>query len=245
MREEATRTTPDRVPLLAGLRLRLIVGAGLIAAVAVVAASLAAYGVGEAARMIERSASAQQRIDLLSGLSARVSDYAVVAVETTSPDVPASARQARLNSAAGRVDEAFGLLDRSLEKSVAEVAGDGEAAQMRRATQSLGVARMKAQYDALRRNIGVSYGGDGLRAYLDGFATQFSPLLNAAVNEAQRDRDAARRAVFELRDRMVGRALAAGVVAAVLAVLFYVFLVRPLVGQLVQVRAAAAGHRRR
>ncbi|MFK7944681.1 MAG: ATP-binding protein [Paracoccaceae bacterium] len=231
----------ERVPLLASLRLRLIIGAGLIAVVAVVAAALAAYGVGTAAQMIERSASAQQRIDLLSGLSARVSDYAVVAVETTGVDVPQDARRARLGSASARVYESFEQLYRALERSVAEVAMDGEVAQMRRATQSLGAARMRAQFEALVRNIDGAGGGQGLRAHLDGFATQFSPLLNAAVNEAQRDRDAARKTVVDLRDRMVRRALTAGVVATLLAVLFYVLLVRPLMAQLGQVRTAAAG----
>ena len=232
---------PDRAPILASLRLRLLIGAGVIALVAVFAAALAAFGVAEAARMIERSATAQQRIDLLSALSARVSDYAVVAVETGGPDVPETARTARLGSASARVDDAFAQIDRSLEEAVAEVAPDGEVEQMRRATQSLGIARMKAQFGALRGNIEGAGGTAGLRAYLDGFATQFSPLLNAAVNEERRNRDGAHRAVAELRERMIWRAGTAAVIAAILVGFYYLFMVRPLLRQLGQVREAAAG----
>ena len=231
----------DHVPLLSSLRLRLLGGAGLIAVVAVFAAVLAASGVGEAARSIEQSASAQTRIDLLSGLSARVSDYAVVAVETAGPDVPAEARLARLNSASTRVDEAFALIDSALADFVGEAEQAEETEQMRRATQSLGIARMHAQVGALKRNIERTDGRTDLRAYLDGFATQFSPLMNAAVTEAQRDRDRARQAVIDLRDRMIWQALAAGVMATGLVVLFYIVLVRPLVRQVGQVREAAAG----
>ncbi|MEM1299740.1 MAG: HAMP domain-containing sensor histidine kinase [Pseudomonadota bacterium] len=231
----------EHVPIWASLRLRLLLGAGLIAAVAVAAALLAGLGIAEAARMIERSASAQQRIDLLSGLSARVSDYALVAVETAGPDVPAEARRARLTSASARVTDAFSQMDRAVGAFVAEAQDAAEAEQMRRATQSLGLARMRAQYSALERNIDAAQDGGGLRAHLDGFATQFSPLINAAINEAQRDRATARRAVTELRDKMVGTALAAAAVAAVLVVLFYLVLVRPLLGQVARVRTAAQG----
>ncbi|MEL7470279.1 MAG: HAMP domain-containing sensor histidine kinase [Pseudomonadota bacterium] len=230
----------EQVPVLASLRLRLLIGAGAIALVALFAAALAAFGVSEASRMIERSATAQQRIDLLSSLSGRVSDYAVVAVETAAPDVPSDARLARLTSAAVRVEDAFGQVDQSLERAVAEVEKDGETEQMRRATQSLGIARMRAQFAALRRNVEASDASQSLRAYLDGFATQFSPLLNAAVNEERRNRDWARQAVADLRNRMVWQAGAAAGVAALLVGTFYMLLVRPLLQQLGEVRTAAA-----
>ena len=231
---------PERAPLLASLRLRLLIGAGVIALVAVFAAALAAYGVAEAARMIERSATAQKRIDLLSALSARVSDYAVVAVETAEPDVPEDARLARLSSASIRVEDAFVQIDRSLEQAVAEVASDGQVEQMRRATQSLGIARMRAQFEALRGNIEQADGRQRLRAYLDGFATQFSPLLNSAVNEDRRNRDGAQKAVATLRERMIWRSGSAAVIAALLVGFYYLFMVRPLLRQLAQVRQAAA-----
>ncbi|MEO1602123.1 MAG: HAMP domain-containing sensor histidine kinase [Pseudomonadota bacterium] len=231
----------ERVPTHASLRLRLIVGAAVIALVAVFTAALAVQGTVTIARQIERAASAQQRIDLLSGLSARISDYAVIAVETAAPEVPVEARRARLGSQAERVEDAFAAIDIALGAAVAEVAKDGEAEQMRRATRSLVLARMRAQFQALTRSVDATDGPVSLRAYLDGFATQFSPLLNEAVNEEQRDRDAAHQSVSELRERMVLLALAAAASAAVLTVLFYFVLVRPLMRRLASVREAAAG----
>lgn len=223
------------------LRTRLIVGAAAIAAVAVFAAALAAWGTVTTSKLIEQSAAAQARIDLLSGLSARVNDYAVVAVETTVPSVPADARTARLGTQADRVADAFAKIDAALAQAVAASEHDGEAAQMRRATRSLVVARMGAQFDALARSVSGAQDVGALRVHLDGFATQFSPLINEIISEEQRDRDFARVEVAALRDQMIWAALGAGLVAAILLVLFYVTLVRPLISQLAHIRDAAAG----
>ena len=221
------------------LRVRLIVGAAAIALVAVFAAALAAWGTATTARMIERAAAAQVRIDLLSNLSARVSTYVVVAVETTSDEVPREARAARLAGQVRLVEQAFTAIDVALAAAVAESASDGEAEQMRRATRSLGIARMRAQFRSMASSVDEVQDVVGLRAYLDGFATQFSPLINDAIAEEQRDRNAARTLVEEMRVRMGWLALAAGLGAAVLVVLFYVALVRPLVAQLGFIRGAA------
>lgn len=229
----------ERIPLAASLRLRLIVGAGAIALVAVLTAGLAARGTLTIADQIERSATAQQRIDLLSALSARISDYAVVAVETAAPEVPASARTARLASQSERVGAAFAQIDTALAAAVAEAEDQGEAEQMRRATRSLVLARMRAQFEALERSVASAGGRTALRAHLDGFATQFSPLLNEAVNEEQRDRDGARQRVAALRERMILQALSAAIVAAALTVVFYLTLVRPLMRRLDSAREAA------
>lgn len=234
-------TMAERIPLHASLRFRLIVGAGAIALVAVLTAALAARGALTIAGQIERSATAQQRIDLLSALSARISDYAVVAVETASPDVPANAREARLGSRAEQVEIAFAGIDTALGQAVAEAADEGEAEQMRRATRSLGLARMRAQFRALQRSVLSTDGRSELRAHLDGFATQFSPLLNEAVIEEQRDRDRARRTAAELRERMILQALGAAIFATALTVLFYLILVRPLMRRLDSAREAATG----
>ena len=230
----------ERTAALASLRLRLGIGAGVIALVAVLTALLTAQGATDISRMIERSAAAQSRIDLLSGLSARVSDYAVVAVETTAPDVPTDSRRARLSSQSERIRTAFEELDRALARAVAAAATETEAAQMRLATRSLGLARMRAQVGALERAVDKTDTTGTLRTHLDGFATQFSPLINDAIAEEQRDRDAARHAVSDLRDRMIWRATFAATGASLLTIGFYVGLVGPLVSRLTQVREAAA-----
>lgn len=235
MRPEAQNHTPGR----GGLRVRLIAGAVAIALVAVFSALLAAYGTARTADLIEQSNSAQQRIDLLANLSARVSDYAVIAVETSEASVPESARQARLSSAAGRVAAAFGSVGDALENAVAESAGQGETEQMRRATRSLVLARMRARFAAFERSVTDPDQLPALRAHMDGFATQFSPLLNEAISEERRDRDSAVQAVAGVRNRLVTIAIVAGVIATLLTIAFYLLLVRPIVMQLSHIRQAA------
>lgn len=160
----------ERTPILASLRLRLFVGAAVIAGIAIFAAILAARGTIETARMIEKSAAAQARIALLSGLSARVRDYAVVAVEAAQSDVPASARADRLESLARRVDVAMASVNQALGSAVSDASGDGEEAQMRLATRSLGLARMRAQFEALHKAVLSTGRGPRLRATPTGCA---------------------------------------------------------------------------
>lgn len=222
------------------LRLRLIVGAMAIASVAVFAAGLAAWGTIATARLIERSETARQRIDLLSNLSAQISNYAVMAVETTNPSVPRDARHARLASQEAQVEDAFARIDRALDAAVAESEPDGEAEQMRRATRSLGVARMRAQFRTLGPSVDQAETASALRAHLDGFATRFSPLIDEAIIEEQRDHNAARAEVARLRGRMIQAALGAGLGAMVLTGVFHLTLVRPLMTQLTHIRDAAA-----
>ncbi|MEM7057594.1 MAG: HAMP domain-containing sensor histidine kinase [Pseudomonadota bacterium] len=222
------------------LRLRLIVGAAVIALIAVFAAGLAVWGTTTTSRLIERAATAQIRIDLLSALSARVSDYAVVAVETTKPSVPKSARDARLASQQSQVEAAFASVDRALVAAVEESKADGEEEQMRRATRSLGVARMRAQFQSLSQAVDQTDESSALRVHLDGFATRFSPLVNEAIAEEQRDRNGSRAAVDKLQAKLIPMAVILAVIALGLVVLFYVFLVRPLTRQLSHIRSAAA-----
>ncbi len=231
---------PDtRQRIRGSLRLRLIAGAVAIALVAVFSALLAAYGAAKTADLIERSTNAQWRMDLLASLSARVSDYAVIAVETSGASVPEEARQARLLSATERVEAAFSAVGTALESAVAEGAGQGETEQMRRATRSLVLARMQARFAALQQSVLDPEQLPALRAHLDGFATQFSPLLNEAIAEERRDRDSAAQAVAAVRDRLISIAIVAGLLAALLTVAFYWLLVRPIIRQLSHIRQAA------
>jgi signal transduction histidine kinase len=223
----------------ASLRFRLIAGAAAIAMVAVFAALLAAYGAAETSRRIEQSVAAQRRMDLLSTLSARISDYAVMAVEASSAAAPAEVRAARLQSRASLVDDAFTRIDTALAEAVAEARREGETEQMRRATRSLVLARMRAQFQALTRRVVAAGPRPELRAALDSFATQFSPLLNEAIADERRDRDAAAAGVAGLRDRMIWLALGAGVIATVLVILFHLLLIRPLIDRLGRAAQAA------
>ncbi len=227
---------------LISLRVRLIAGAGAIALVAIFAALLAAYGSAETARRIDDSMAAQARLDLLAGLSGRVSDYAILAVESASSNMPVEARKTYLEFQAGRVERSFARIDEALSEAVAAAEGADEETRMLLATRGLTLARMQAQFATLRRNVEESYDAENalaLRPALDSFATRFSPLLNEAVEEERRVRQAATASVRELRTLMKDVAIAAAIAAPLMLLAFAFWLVRPLLARLAQVSRAA------
>ena len=65
-------------------------------------------------------------------------------------------------------------------------------------------------------------------------------MLNEAIADERRDRDAASKSVEELHGLMVNLALGAGAVAIGLLIMFYRLLIRPLIYRLNRVAAAAS-----
>ena len=215
-----------------------------MAALALLAAASLVYAALETSRRLDQLAAAQSRMDLYSTLSARIGDYAVVAVEAANATaITWDARNARLSSRRAVVDESFARIEAALAEHVA--AADGEEEEVnRRATQSIGVARMRAQFEALARAMEAAdpaAGVDPLRARLDGFATQFSPLMDAALNEERRERVAARAAIERLRGRLIALAVGLAALAVLAFLLFQGTLIAPL---LRRIRATAQAARR-
>ncbi len=213
----------------------MIAGVGAIALLAIFAALLAAYGSAETARSIDEANAAQSRMEQLAALSRRVGDYAILAVETAAGGMPAEVRASHLEVRAAEVESAFARLDHALGSAVNAAESESEETQMRHATRGLTLARMRAQYDALRGAVEGQYAGRTpleLRPVLDGFATRFSPLLNEAMEEEQRERDRATASVQALRGWMLDLAIAAAILSLVLLIGFYLGLVHPLLARL-------------
>ena len=224
-----------RIPL----RLRLLTGAGLIAAAAILAALLAAWGSSETARLIAAGNAAQVRIDLLAQISGRVSDYALVAMDVTAERQGREERAARLAQRAQLVHESFAALERAYIGAVAEAERFGVTEQTERAARSLSLARMRANFDALSRNLPEVTNPDQLRATLDSYAILFTPQLAEAIDAERRSAAQARIALDQLRDRMQVLAVVVAISATALLVLFYFALIRPLLGRLSRVADAA------
>lgn len=224
------------------LRMRLTLGASLIAGLAVVAAMTLIYGTTESARRVDEAVAAQNRMELLSLLSARVGDYAMVAAEATKSGSRTRGDQvALLSPRADIVSEAFARLDRALGDSVLDARSESEAEQMRRATRGLGLARMRAQFDRLTRTLSEQDGMDEsrLRAALDAFATQFSPLLDQAIAAERRDRDAGFASAAEFRRKLRLSAWAVVALALLMLALFQFGLVRPLIRRIGKITETA------
>lgn len=170
------------------IRTKLVVGAGLIAALTILTALGAGYGAFEASRQIGRIEEAQARIEQLAAISTQVSDYAITAVDSATGDFSADLAGERLSHMAATVHDAF-------ERARLTVAG--EASDNRRQTEAeagqagqflTSLARMEALFRVMDLNIraGLSSGSaEELSASLDTFASQFSPLLTAAIAAEQ------------------------------------------------------------
>ncbi len=230
-----------RLPIFS-IRTRMLVGSGLMAVLALLAAASMIYAASETARRLDQVTAAQARMELYSTLSARISDYAVVAIEAANAtSITWDARNARLYSRRDIVDESFGRIEQALAAHVGKATDEQEI--NRRATFSLGVARMRAQFRALARAMEAadpSAGVAPLRARLDGFATQFSPLLDAAINEERRERITALAAIEKLRGRLLALALGVGLLAILAFVLFQGTLIAPLLRRIRTTAKAAS-----
>lgn len=191
---------------------------------------------------VEELASAQRRLELLSAISGRVGDYALVALQTTE----SQGQPDRLSLPRKRVQETFVRLDEELARAVAR-ARDEQGATMV-AARSRVFAQMRGRFDFLDRQALQSIrdardgqGGnvDRLRVALDSFAASFGPGLSQAIGEERATARQAEAAMAGLRSALVpGAAIAAGL-AALLAIVLYRTIARPLVSRISDVAAAA------
>ncbi len=230
-----------RLPIFS-IRARMLIGSGLMAVLALLAAASMIYAASETSRRLDQVTAAQGRMELYSTLSGRISDYAVVTIEAANATaITWDARNARLYSRREIVEESFARIEKALAVHV-NAATDRQQAN-RRATLSLGVARMKAQFQSLVRAMEAadpSAGVAPLRARLDGFATQFSPLLDAAINEEHRERTMALAAIEKLRSRLMALALGVGILAILAFLLFQGTLIAPLLRRIRTTATAAS-----
>lgn len=229
------------------LRARFLLAVGLLALVAVGSAVALVVGISAATHDIDTAAAAHRRVELLGALSARVSDYAVLLLQAVAPAADGArgggdaVAGSRLAGARTGVEASFADLDAALRAEIDRTAdADGKTMV---ATRSLVLARMRARFQALDRQVQPLVAGPGvdaaadaerLRAMLDTFATSFAPLLAELIDEERRTSSVAQSETKVLRDRLTMLAIAAVVLVLLLAVFVYAGVVRP-----VAVRAAA------
>ena len=148
-----------------------------------------------------------------------------MALDGAAAGLGAPEREERLAGRAEPVRAAFA----AVEAARAEAGG----------SPGLGLARMRASFEALARAAPEAAEPAALRARLDGFAALFAPLLDEAI---EAERRAARQAEAGLdRQRRLMQALAVAIAAGAAALLlaFHLVLVRPLLGRLDRVARAA------
>lgn len=226
------------------LKVKLGLGAGLIALVAIAASALMVYGIGRTERPLGAVLAAEKRIQHYSALAAQVGTFLVVAVEAGQSGLAATERQERLAPLAEATLQTFRLMRSDLETAVAAAGDLGLDQQSERASRSLGIARMEALFrSALARlsDPALDARQTPVRAVVDDFSQQFDQLLNVAVGEELRARSAVLADIAALRARLTGWALAMGAAAVLLIVTYHFGILRPQLRRLDQLRAASEG----
>ncbi|SDX90581.1 sensor histidine kinase [Citreimonas salinaria] len=222
------------------LRARLATGAALLTAGTVLTAMTLYVGMARVANGIDTALAAEVRMSRYAILSTQVSTFLVIATEAVQSGLPPDARAERSAPVVQNIHATFEQLEADLVRAVEAAEHGGLDQQSRYGTQSLGLARMRALLDSTVR--GLARPGqepDGLRAYLESFASSFDPLLNQAVNtEALLRREALQR-VERLRGTLSALAIVMAALALVMVLAFYFGLIRSQIRRLDRLRLAA------
>ncbi|MDQ0510081.1 sensor histidine kinase [Ancylobacter amanitiformis] len=204
------------------------------------AAVLIVVVLGRANVELDRLVSAQNRLELLSSISGRIGDYALVSLQSAQQpgernrDALAAARQATL-AAFQRFETALGF--------EVERRGDEEQRTLM-AARSRTVARLRAQFEGMDRQVQAALQQadptTAVRVVLDVFAAGFGAPLSLAMEEERTDARGAQESVHDLRESAMRWGLAGVLLAGLVAVVLYQVLGRSLVRRVADVATAAA-----
>ncbi|MDQ0347775.1 sensor histidine kinase [Ancylobacter vacuolatus] len=214
----------------------------LSVAVLVTAAStlVLVFALGAASNQLDRLVSAQNRLELLSAISGRIGDYALMALQTAQQ--PSARTQEALAMARRGTRDSFARFEAALAEDVRRFQDEEQRTLM--AARSRTVARLKAQFEVLDRQVENALASPdastGVRVVLDVFAAGFGSPLTQAMEEERTTAHATQGEVQMLRDRTLRWGLIGLALTGLLAVALYNLLGRSLVNRVSDVSAAAA-----
>ena len=207
----------------------------MLALLAFCASALMIWSMAETSRRLEVSLAAQQRIAEYASLASSLSTFGVLAYENTASATDPETRKVQLEGQVATIHAAFDRISLSLETAVGAARGDGLNEQSQTATRSLGLARMRAQFENLLTRMGdarIAAEPDMMRVTLDAFSTQFAPLLNDAIEEERRIYRDAISGIEKLRRNLTSLGILFAVIAPLLLIWFYFRQLGPLLGRL-------------
>ncbi len=214
----------------------------LSVAVLVTAAStlVLVFALGAASNQLDRLVSAQNRLELLSAISGRIGDYALMALQTAQQ--PSTRTHEALETARRGTRDSFARFEAALAEDVRRFQDEEQRTLM--AARSRTVARLKAQFEVLDRQVENALASPdastGVRVVLDVFAAGFGSPLTQAMEEERTTAHATQGEVQMLRDRTLRWGLVGLALTGLLAVALYNLLGRSLVNRVADVSAAAA-----
>jgi hypothetical protein len=183
------------------------------------------HGIREANYFMERAGASQAQLELLMLLSGRITDY-TIAVNDFSR-APHQDRTA-LASATSEVNAVFERLNRSVADQVALL--EGREARNREATEGLAVARMRAMFQNLNRQVynvleskqDIENKTENIHRILDVYAIGFAPMLSQAIEEERSEARSTGREMEDLKRSLTATATAILAGAVGLAALLYI-----------------------
>ena len=132
------------------LKLKLGFGAAILGAMALLTAGVLLTGMDRVAQRLDAALHAEQRVERYAALSTQVSTFIVVAAESIQSGLLPEDRAQRLESLTETILRTFEQLRADLNDAVEEARALGLDEQSRRATQSIGIARMEALFASTR-----------------------------------------------------------------------------------------------
>lgn len=219
------------------IRFKLAALTGAAALFAILAAVGVLVAVRAADRALEAAVAAQQRLDVLTEISARLSDFGLAAVAAT--ESPAG-------GGPGRLDDARARVSALLEAATVRAAGADAVAGTGVRPRERMLAHLRADFIVLDRQIADATAdadparrGDRVRGALNGFAASAGPTLSLMVESERRAVTAAREEALALSARLrIGAVMLAALVLAA-ALVLHRALARPLLGRLGEIDRAA------
>jgi two-component system, OmpR family, sensor kinase len=228
------------------LKARLMLLVGSAALLVLLAGAGLSWAVRASEQALERTLSAQARLDLLAELSGRLADFGLAAVDAVSAPSPRPERVAAGRSEVERSLAAIEARFGTTASDNADRASEAGVAARRRA-----LTRLRAAFSLLDHNIEQAIGegdpalrNDGVRGALNAFGAVTGPSLSFLIEAERRSVAAASAEAQALSDRLrIGALIGAG--AALLgAGLTHRTVTRPLLDRIEAIRRAASaiGH---
>ncbi|MBO6868833.1 MAG: sensor histidine kinase, partial [Thalassococcus sp.] len=240
MSTNLSQHAPPPKALSLSLKARLGLGALLLGLVTLVTAGMMVVAMDRVSQRLDAALMAEKRVERYAALSTQVSTFIVIAAESIQTRMPPDDRALRLDTVTSNIMRTLTQIRQDLDNAVLEARALGIDEQSRRATQSLGIARMEAMFTSTRDGfLSDTQDPDRLQGFLDIFSISFDPLLNEVVVEEMRARQTILSGIETLRQRLT---LIAAVVAAVTIILllaYYFALIRPQFRRLDMLRDAA------
>lgn len=210
------------------LKLKLGLGAVLLGCVALLATGMTVFGSDRLSARIDATIAAERRLDRYAVLSTQISSFIVVAAEAIQSGLPPEARADRLENLSQNIRGTFSRIRADLETAVDQARDLGLDEQSRRATQSIGIARMEATFETTRQGLmSDTSDREKLVGFIDTFSVGFDPLLNSVITDEIRARDRIIAGVADLRRSLTYTALVISLATLLLLAAFYAGLIRP------------------